>query len=460
MAKNTIVDTDVVIAGGGLAGHVAALEVAKAGKRVVVIEKMPEVGGSTVLSGGSIAFAGTPEQEARGIHDSEELFRRDLRACAGPGRSEALIDLYIRHQTDAYRFLRDLGVVFDDVQFSSNQSVPRSHPTPPRGLIKLLGEHLKKLGIEVQMLTAALSLCRDADENKRITGLIAQKGSERIEYRATLGVIMATGGFSQSLPTMMLLAPHLEHVLLTGGPGNQGDGLRMAWEHGASIADIDALVPTFGALKEEKQSEPNTILLAYYRGGIVVNTEGKRFIDESKSYKSIGRASLEQKGATGFQIFDERVMRLGTPSPKTLDFELAYEKGRVLKANTIAELARKIGIDPCVLEETVATYNEGIENNSDAFGRKHLAHTVGEAFPLTAAPYYAYPTVPYMASTYAGVRINSRMQVIDVWDRPISGLYAAGEVVGGAHGKGYMTGTALGKALIFGRVAAWSAMGH
>src|SRR3546814_3845301 len=127
---------------------------------------------------------------------------------------------------------------------------------------------------------------------------------------------------------MSMLAPHLDGVLLTGGAGNQGDGLKMAWAHGAAIADIDALVPTFGALQEPTLSEPNTILLAYYRGGIVTNAAGHRFVDESKSYKSIGKASMEQGGARGFQIFDQRVMDLSVRSPKTLDFQRAFDLGR------------------------------------------------------------------------------------------------------------------------------------
>ena len=455
-----VIEADVVVLGGGLAGHSAAVEVAKAGRQVVVLEKMDQVGGSTVLSGGSIAFAGTPHQQKQGINDSEELFRRDLEACAGPGRSRDLIDVYLRHQKEAYELLLEFGVVFNEVQFSSNQSVPRSHPTPPARLIELMGQLLHKLDGEVHTNTAARKLLRSTDSDRRIVGVLAEQGGKQLEYRAKLGVIIATGGFSQGPAIMKMLAPHLvENVLFTGGAGNQGDGLRMAWDHGAAIADIDALVPTFGALKEEALSEPNTILLAYYRGGIVVNSDAQRFIDESKSYKSVGKASLDQKGAYGVQIFDEKVMNLSVRSPKTLDFKLAYDKGRVIKADTIADLARKAGLDAEALENTVEEYNEGIASNNDKFGRKHLAHTVGEAFPLVTAPYYAYVSVPYMASTYAGIHINSQMQVMDIWDRPIDGLYAAGEVVGGAHGKGYMTGTALGKAFIFGRCAAKAAMG-
>jgi len=205
-------------------------------------------------------------------------------------------------------------------------------------------------------------------------------------------------------------------------------------------------------------SEPNTILLAYYRGGIVVNSAGERFVDESKSYKAIGKASMDQAGARGFQIFDQKVMDLSVRSPKTLDFQRAFDLGRVTAADTIVELAERIGIDPQALARTVSEYNDGIRQQRDRFGRRHLSNQVGEAFPLEHPRYYAYATVPYMATTYAGIKVDRRMRVVDVWGKPIDGLYAAGEIIGGAHGRGYMTGASLGKALIFGRVAAWSAI--
>lgn len=458
MDARDVREADVVIVGGGLAGHSAAIEVSKAGGRVALLEKMPEIGGSTVLSGGSFAFAGTPEQAEQGIEDSPERLRRDLIACAARDQALELIDVYVEHQLDAYRLLRELGVVFDSVQFSSNQSVPRSHPTSPARIMELMSQHLRRqYGVVAQTSTPVSALLRAPDDG-RIVAISARHGGRAVEYRAQQGIILASGGFSQSPELMSMLAPQLKHVLLTGGAGNQGDGLKMAWAHGAAIADIDALVPTFGALQEPTLSEPNTILLAYYRGGIVVNRKGERFVDESKSYKTIGKASMEQEGACGFQIFDQKVMDLSVRSPKTLDFQRAYDLGRVAAADTLAQLARQIGLDPQILERTVSDYNDGILRRLDRFGRRHLSNQVGEAFPIERPRYYAYATVPYMATTYAGIKVDSRMRVIDIWGQPIDGLYAAGEVIGGAHGRGYMTGASLGKALIFGRVAARSAI--
>lgn len=229
-----------------------------------------------------------------------------------------------------------------------------------------MNEHLRQqYGVAVQTSAPVSALHRDP-ASRRIVAVTARHADRAVEYRARQGVILASGGFSQSPELMSMLAPHLENVLLTGGAGNQGDGLKIAWAHGAAIADIDALVPTFGALQEAVPSEPNTILLAYYRGGIVVNSTGERFVDESKSYKAIGKASMGQAGARGFQIFDQKVMDLSVRAPKTLDFQRAFDLGRVTAADTIVELAERIGIDPQALARTVSEYNDGYASSATA----------------------------------------------------------------------------------------------
>ena len=448
-------EADVVILGAGLAGHCAAIEAARAGASVILLEKMDRIGGSTVLSGGSFAFAGTDMQKSQGIDDSDALLSEDLNTAAAREAARGLIDVYVSKQREAYEFLLGFGVKFNPVQFAAGQSVPRSHPTDPGTVIELLASALKQQhGIEAITFARALRLERD-DTHGRVTAVRAEKDGSAFVVRARKGVILATGGFSQSRELMTLLAAKLEPSVLTGSPGNVGDGLKMAWALGGGLADVEALVPTFGSLHADVQPEPNTIVLAYYRGGIAVNRSGRRFINESRTYKEVGAACLDEEGAMGFQIFDQKVMDASVRSPRTLDFTLAKAKGRVIEAPTINELARKIGVDADTLCTTVDRYNQDIrETGADRlFGRATLVHKVGKPFPLDHAPYYAYPTSTYMATTYAGLTIDTGMRVIDVFGEPIEGLYAAGEIVGGVHGRGYMTGAALGKAVIFGRIA-------
>ena len=450
---------DVAVLGAGLAGHCAAIEAARAGAQVVVLEKMPEIGGSTVLSGGSFAFAGTPDQRALGYEDDPATFHQDLLRLADRDEARELVDVYAAHQLEAYEFLRERGILFSPVQSSSNQSVPRSHPTAPRKVIGTLHVELtERHRVPVMLSVRGRRLLRN--KAGRVVAVQVEVDGRRRVVRARSGVVLATGGFSQSRELMGLFAPKLERSLRTGCPGNEGDGLRMAWEHGAIVADLDALVPTFGALDEPTMSEPNTLLLAFFKGGVAVNRNGRRFVDESRGYKAVGAACLEQDGARGFQVFDAAVMRNSVPDPVTFDLRRAHAKGRVLEAPTVEALAEKIGIDPTALGATIRRYNGDAHEGFDReYGRRHLVSQVGRIFPLEEPPYYAYPTATILPATFGGIRVDRLMRVVDVWGAPIAGLYAAGEVTGGFHGRGYMTGTALGKALIFGRIAGRSASG-
>ncbi len=125
-----------------------------------------------------------------------------------------------------------------------------------------------------------------------------------------------------------------------------------------------------------------------------------------------------------------------------------------MKADTLEELAGQVNIPMDSLLKTVDAYNQGIENGTDSFERKTLTHNFGAPTPIKKAPFYAMETVTAMLATYAGVRVNDKAEVLNPFNETIAGLYAAGEMVSGFHGAGYMTGSSLGKAAIFGRVAA------
>lgn len=447
-------EADVVVLGAGLAGLTCALVAAQAGVSVLILEKLERLGGSTVLSGGSIAFAETEEQRAASIADSVARFRSDLMESADRPEAQELIDTYLKHQGEAYQFLKDLGIEFGPIQSAARQSVPRSHPTDPSVLIDRLARELAQCPNATLLKSAkALRLIRDGDA--RVTAVSFEHDGAKALACARRGVVLATGGFSRDEELLDLFAPRLKVSRRTGGDGSTGDGTRMALAMGAIMADLDILLPTFGCLDEAGASEPNTILLPVYKGGIAIDRSGKRFANESLPYKTIGRLALDLPGAVGFQVFDDRVMRSSARQPKTYDFKRALELKRVIAADSIESLAAEIHVDPTALEDTIDKYNADVKDTGvdSVFGRATLVHTQGRPFPLIAAPFYAYPTATFIAGTWAGVRINRYMQMLDVWHEPIPGLFGAGEVTGGIHGKSYMTGTALGKAVIFGMLA-------
>ena len=245
--------------------------------------------------------------------------------------------------------------------------------------------------------------------------------------------------------------------MFVGGEGNVGDGLRMACKLGADLRDMAYIKGTFG--KHPTDVHNNHSCLAVYKGAIAVNQDGHRFVDESISYKLLGDAVMRQPYHCGYQIFDEPIFKSGDDRVRILDFGRRMEEGLIFKADTLQMLARQIEV-PCeTLHETVDRYNRFVEEGHDPdFGRKALVHRQGALRRIEQGPFYAYPSTAAVFGTYCGLRIDAQMRVIDVFGESIVGLYAAGEVVGGFHGGAYMTGSALGKAVVFGRVAARTAI--
>ena len=155
-----------------------------------------------------------------------------------------------------------------------------------------------------------------------------------------------------------------------------------------------------------------------------------------------------------YQIYDEKIRQYAHETRTRMG--ILEGEGMVCEADTLEELAAKVGISPSGLVATVEEYNKSIKQNGydTKFNRTGLAAGVGDLLTIDEPPYYAFPSTGVILGTYCGLAINDKAQVIDVFGEPIDGLYAAGEVTGGFHGSGYMSGTALGKAVIFGRIAA------
>ena len=442
---------DVVVVGGGIAGFSAALSAAEAGAEVVLLEKQDDVGGSTVMSGGFFAFACTEEQSARGVMDSAELFLRDLREVGEHRNDVALLQTYVDRQGELYRWLRSMGVRFPAVELSSGQSAARSHHTPPRALVATLRAAFEATGRgKVLVGHRAVALLRDPG---RVVGVrVATPHGEGVVH-ARGGVVLASGGFSRSAELLEIFAPGQVGAIPYGGVGNTGDGLRMAWALGAGFRDMGYIAGTYGS-HPETGLEQHELLCAYYLGAIIVNTEGRRFVDESRSYKVLGDACLRQPHGLGFEVFDSRVRARSVPGVPLSDIDFLEDKGRLLRADSVPGLAELASIQADALVETVERYNAAVRGEEpDSFGRDGLCNHVGELVEVVEPPFYAYPAKTLMTSTYCGLTVSPRAEVLDVTGAVIDGLYAAGEVTGGFHGTAYMTGTSLGKGALFGRLA-------
>lgn len=441
---------DIAILGGGAAGFAAAATATEAGANVILLEKLSDFGGSSAMSGGCLAFAGTDIQLAAGVDDTSESLFEDLREVGGFENDEALVRAYVDHQLAAYTWLRELGVVFSPiVEAASGQSAPRAHTVDPADLVRQLAARAKATGrLDYRPNTPARNLIRDP-EIRRVIGVEA----EGLTITARCGVLIATGGFCKNPELIHRFAPQYDEAVFIGGAGSTGDGLRMAWKLGADLADMAYIKGTYGKHPTDETNDHS--LQAVYKGAIAVNQDGKRYVNESLSYKLLGDACMAQPYHTTYQIFDQDIFDSGDDRVRIFDFGRRHEEGLMVAAETLEELAHQLEIPPDKLMETVARYNASVDRNVDEdFGRTNLTHRHGALRRIERAPFYAYPSTAVVFGTYCGLKVDADMRVVDVDSDVIEGLYAAGEVVGGFHGGAYMTGSALGKAIIFGRLAA------
>jgi fumarate reductase flavoprotein subunit len=449
--------TELVIVGGGLAGFAAALTAAEAGLDVILLEKTSETGGSSAMSSGCLAFAGTDLQQSQSIKDSSELLFQDLREVGKLENDEQIVRAYVDNQLATYEWLKGRGVSFSPViEASSGQSVPRSHNVDPADMVRQLAAAARGTSkVTILMSTAAKRLVRNPSSG-RVEAVLAERDGVSFNIASSRGVLLASGGFVHNAELIHRFSPEYDNAIFIGGEGNVGDGLKMAWQLGADFCDMIHIKGTFG--KHPVDMTNHHPCLAVYKGAIAVNQEGNRFVDESLSYKLLGDACMLQSYSTTYQILDQDIFQSGDNGVRILDFERRYEEGLFLKADSLVELAELIEVPYDPLAETIAQYNRFVTAECDKeFGRKHLVHNHGELRRIVRGPFYAYPSTAAVFGTYCGLRIDNEMRVIDVFGQRIDGLLAAGEVVGGLHGAAYMTGSSLGKAAIFGRIAATTA---
>ncbi|MGH8811470.1 MAG: FAD-dependent oxidoreductase, partial [Advenella sp.] len=418
MAYKKYRNVDVVVVGAGLAGHCAAIEAAASGATVLILERESQVGGSSILSGGSFAFAGTSAQQQANIEDSAQRLTNDFLTVGGNRNDPSLVAVYAHNQLDAYHWLVMRGVEFGPIIAGAGQSVPRLHPANPREVVRLLSEEISS-NPNIELLTSArVKRLRRDKLDGHVASVLLEHDDETVEVCVNAGVILSTGGFSRNEAMLAEFAPGQATAKRVGGAGSQGEGLLMAWHLGAGLRDMGYIKGTFGNHPDAHPTQ-HTAMLGIYKGAIAVNKLGKRFADESISYKLLGDACLQQPDSIGFQILDQSIMDQAVPQAPMFDFVQRLNEGRLLKAATIAELAELIGIDPLALEQTVNEYNADISNGVDhQFGRIGIVQGFGKLTQIKTAPFYAYPSTSAIIATYCGLTVNDHMQVLDVFGSP------------------------------------------
>jgi len=334
------------------------------------------------------------------------------------------------------------------------------------GLVQNLDAAAKKAGIEVFYETRVSSLLYDGE---RVSGVRARHRGKATEFRAK-SVVLACGGFEANPEwRTRYLGPGWELAKVRGTRFNVGDGLRMALDIGAApygnwsgchATGWDRYAPEFGDVNVGDQFQKHSYIF-----GLLINAEGRRFVDEgldfhSFTYAKYGGEVLKQPGQFAWQVFDFKVTKL-------LRSEYRIKFVTKVTANTLEELATRLeGVDGPQFLKTVREYNAAVQGSA-AFDHtvKDGKRTVGIeppksnwAQPLDTPPFDAYATTCGITFTFGGLRIDKETgQVLDVHFHPIPGLYTAGEMVGGLFYFNYPSGTGLVSGAVFGRMAGASA---
>ena len=483
---------DVVVVGKGNAALCAALSAQEQGAKVALLEAASEDehGGNSRFAGGVMRFAYATLEDLRRVTDitDEEAASSDF----GTNTREEFLDVLFRltsYRTDpdlseilvngsldtmawlrskGARFIlnhgRQSGMVNGKRKYFGN--MPIEVNGGGAGLVQHLDAAAKKAGIEVFYDTRATSLIYD---DERVSGVRAQRKGKRAEFRAK-SVVLACGGFEAN-PEMRTryLGPGWELAKVRGSRFNVGDGLRMALDIGAApcgnwsgchATGWDRNAPEFGDVAVGDQFQKHSYIF-----GLLINSEGKRFVDEgwdfhSFTYAKYGGEVLKQTGQFAWQVFDAKVTKL-------LRSEYRIKFMTKVTANTLEDLAAKLeGVDGPQFLRTVREYNAAVQGSA-AFDHtiKDGKGTVGIepaksnwAQPLDTPPFDAYATTCGITFTFGGLRIaKDSGQVLDVHFHPIPGLYTAGEMVGGLFYFNYPSGTGLVSGAVFGRLAGASA---
>ena len=440
-------ETDVVVIGGGGAGFAAAVSAKEAGADVILLEKLASVGGNTLISGGEYAAPANELQEKEGIEDSKEQFAKDVEEAGG---DPELIKVLADHATEDAYWLRDeIGVEWlDSLMFFGGHSVKRSLiPAAHTGneLIKNYLNKSEELGIEVQTEADVKEILA---EDGKIAGVRVETADGEMIVKAK-SVVIASGGFGANDEMTYEFDNEIdEHVLSTNSPGATGDGILMAEELGADTVDMEKiqLYPICDVETGKLLYCGDTRLVG---GALLVNKEGNRFVEELGTRREISMAIKDQTDYVGYLLWDETSNETtGTMASNPQEAESLFERGLMVKADTLEELAEHFDIDKDVLLETVATFNENSAKEEDPeFNLRMLGWQVKDA------PFYMMKAAPAVHHTMGGLKINTEAQVLNKDGEWIDGLYAAGEVTGGIHGSNRLGSVAMTDITVFGRIA-------
>ncbi|MET3699855.1 tricarballylate dehydrogenase [Bacillus oleivorans] len=485
---------DVVVVGAGNAALCAAISAHEQGSKVLVLEKGPREkrGGNSFFTDGAIRFAfsgleairkiipSITDEEAAKIEIppySEDTYYGDLMRVTDNRSNPGLARQLVSKSYQTIKWMKDHGVefelIYDNQSFEKDGKrhfwggLPVKTVNKGVGLIASLNYRVQQLGIDVWYESPAVKLIKEDD---KITGIVVKKGENEVSV-TTKSVVLACGGFEANKKWRgEYLGSEWEAAIVRGTEFNTGDGLSMALEAGAQKfgqwSGCHSVGTDLNAPKVGDFTKPGDIFKKHsYPLGIMVNKEGKRFVDEGAdfrnyTYAKYGREVLKQPDHMAIQIYDSQVRHM-------LRKEYDLEEATVVQADTLEELAEKLPVNKKQFLQTIKEYNTAVQDTPYFPNEKDGKCTVGITPPksnwalrIEKGPFYAYPITCGITFSFGALHVSPGGEVLDEQGSPIKGLFAAGEMVGGIFYDNYPGGSGLMSGAVFGKIAGASAAAY
>ena len=431
---------DVVVIGAGGAGFSAAIEAKNAGANVVLLEKMPAVGGNSLISGAEMNAAKNWVQPKLGINDdSPELHAEDTYKGGDMKGDMNVIKVMTHNALDAAKWCRDyLGVRFEDDNLFFFGGHSRKRALIPVGhtgteFITKFQAKADELGIPIITNMKAEELIKD--KSGRVVGVKATMNGASYTFNAKGGVVLATGGFGANPEMVKKYNPKIdERFKTTDAPGTTGEALYMAERAGAQLVNM-GYIQTY-PICDPISGVIELIADARFDGAIMLNQEGKRFVEELQRRDVLSEAILKQTGGYCWVLWNDKIGSISnTVKEHPTEYEAFTKQGIMATCDDLK----------CVADFTKIPFDslKGTVNRVSSMTGKGM----------TQGKYYVIKAVPSVHHTMGGVRINEKAQALTAEGKAIPGLWAAGEVTGVTHGTNRLGGNAYTDIIVFGRIA-------
>lgn len=433
---------DVVVVGSGGAGLAAAIQAHDEGASVLIVEKMPTIGGNTIKASAGMNAAETRFQRVKGIQDSKELFYQETLKGGKNKNNPELLRRFVENAPEAIEWLATRGIMLNDITTTGGMSIDRTH-RPRDGsavggyLISGLVRNVNKRNIDVMLDTSVVDIVMDGGEVSAVRLLTEEKETLTV---ATKSIIVATGGFSANSAMVVKYRPDLAGFVTTNHKGATGGGISLLENIGAGTVDMGEI-----QIHPTVEQKTSYLISESIRGGgaILVNQQGNRFFNEMETRDKVSAQIIALPEKYAYIVFDEHVRAKNKAADEYIG------RGFVTSASSPRDLAKKLGLNEDAFLATLERYNGFVEKqHDDDFGR-----TTALRAPINEGPFHAIQIAPGVHHTMGGVTINTETCVLDKEHKVIAGAYAAGEVVGGIHGGNRIGGNAVADIIIFGTLA-------